>query len=102
VVAPTLCIVGGARFRRVHDQVVDDALAPEPIHTVLGCVPFVTVLAYLGHVAGSNWEKVQKVLAPLSYLVFLAIAVLLVVYVARRWKKVRAEYAALDAARDPH
>jgi membrane protein DedA with SNARE-associated domain len=69
-------------------------------YTVLGCVPFVTVLAYLGHVAGSNWEKVQKVLAPLSYLVFLAIAVLLVVYVARRWKKVRAEYAALDAARD--
>ncbi len=70
-------------------------------YTVLGCVPFVTALAYLGHVAGSNWEKVQKVLAPFSLLVIAAIAVLLVVYVARRWKKVRAEYAALDAAGDP-
>jgi membrane protein DedA with SNARE-associated domain len=70
-------------------------------YTLLGCVPFVTALAYLGHVAGANWEKVQKVLSPFSLLLLAAIAVLLVVYVARRWTKVRAEYAARDAAGDP-
>jgi membrane protein DedA with SNARE-associated domain len=67
--------------------------------TVLGCVPFVTALALLGHLAGANWEKIQRVLAPFTLVILGAIAVLLIVYVRRRWKSVRAEYAVLDAAR---
>ena len=67
--------------------------------TVLGCVPFVTALALLGHLAGANWEKIQGVLAPFSYLILAAIVVLAVVYIRRRWKSVRAEYALLDAQR---
>jgi membrane protein DedA with SNARE-associated domain len=67
--------------------------------TVLGCVPFVTALALLGHLAGANWDKIQRVLAPFSLLILAAIAVMAIVYVARRWKSVRAEYAALDAAK---
>ena len=67
--------------------------------TLLGCVPFVTALALLGHLAGANWEKIQRVLAPFSLLILAAIVVLAIVYVARRWRNVRAEYAALDAAK---
>ena len=55
------------------------------LFTVLGCVPFVYALTFLGHAAGRNWEQVQHVLAPIS--------------VARRWRQVRTEYAALDAQR---
>jgi membrane protein DedA with SNARE-associated domain len=68
-------------------------------YTVLGCVPFVFGLTYLGHVAGANWTKIQRLLAPFSYLIIALLAVGLVLYVARRWKSVRAEYAAIDAAR---
>ena len=69
-------------------------------YTILGCVPFVYALAYLGHVAGANWQKVEKTLAPFSFLILAVLAFLAIAYVARRWTKVRAEYAALDAARE--
>jgi membrane protein DedA with SNARE-associated domain len=68
-------------------------------YTLLGCIPFVTVLAYAGHVAGANWTKIQHLLAPVSYAIVAGIIVIVIVYVARRWTKVRAEYAALDATR---
>jgi membrane protein DedA with SNARE-associated domain len=69
-------------------------------YTALGCVPFVYGLAYLGHLAGARWKSVERVLAPFSWLILATIVVLGVVYVARRWTKVRAEYAGLDAARE--
>jgi membrane protein DedA with SNARE-associated domain len=69
-------------------------------YTALGCVPFVYVLAYLGHLAGANWQKVERLLAPFSWLIIAALVVLGAVYIARRWTKVRAEYAELDAARE--
>jgi membrane protein DedA with SNARE-associated domain len=69
-------------------------------YTFLGCVPFVYALAFLGHVAGANWQKIEKALAPFSLLIVAVLVVLAVVYVARRWTKVRAEYAALDAAHE--
>lgn len=68
-------------------------------YTLLGCVPFVTALAYVGHVAGAHWHQVAVRLAPATLLIVAAIVVLAIVYVARRWTTVRAEYAALDAAK---
>jgi membrane protein DedA with SNARE-associated domain len=69
------------------------------LFTVLGCVPFVYALTLLGHAAGRNWEKVQHALAPISWAILAALIVLGVIYVARRWRQVRTEYAALDAQR---
>jgi membrane protein DedA with SNARE-associated domain len=70
------------------------------LYTTLGCVPFVYALAFLGHVAGAHWRKVERALAPFSLLILVALVVMGVAYVARRWTKVRAEYAALDAGRE--
>ena len=70
------------------------------LYTVLGCVPFVTALAVLGHLSGASWEVIQRELAPFSILILAALLLLGAAYVLRRWKLVRAEYAALDAARD--
>lgn len=67
------------------------------LYTVLGCLPFVAALAWLGHEAGGNWVKVEHVLQPFSWLIAGAILTLGAVYVARRWRRVRAEYAALDS-----
>lgn len=69
------------------------------VYTLLGCVPFVYALTLLGHAAGRNWEEVEKVLAPISWIILAALVVLGVIYVARRWRQVRTEYAALDAQR---
>jgi membrane protein DedA with SNARE-associated domain len=69
-------------------------------YTVLGCLPFVGVIAWLGYHAGDNWVKVEHTLQPFSWLIAGAILVLGVIYVARRRRTVRAEYAALDALRE--
>ena len=70
------------------------------LFTTLGCIPFVTALAFLGHVAGANWPEVERFLAPFSWLILGALVVLGAVYVGRRWRQVRAEYAAIDAERE--
>jgi membrane protein DedA with SNARE-associated domain len=70
------------------------------LYTALGCVPFVFLLALGGRLAGDNWETVRHVLEPASWAIAAVLLVLLVVFVRRRWRSVRAEYAALDAVRD--
>jgi membrane protein DedA with SNARE-associated domain len=69
------------------------------VYTVLGCLPFVTAIAWLGYHAGGNWVKVEHTLQPFSWLIFGAMVLLGAVYVARRRRTVRAEYAALDTLR---
>jgi membrane protein DedA with SNARE-associated domain len=69
------------------------------VYTLLGCLPFVSVIAWLGYRAGENWVKVEATLQPFSWLIAGAILVLGVIYVSRRRRTVRAEYAALDALR---
>jgi membrane protein DedA with SNARE-associated domain len=69
-------------------------------YTVLGCLPFVTAIAYLGYHAGDRWVKVERTLQPFSWLIAGVIFLLGVGYVARRWRSVRTEYAALDRLRD--
>jgi membrane protein DedA with SNARE-associated domain len=68
------------------------------LYTVLGCLPFVTALAFLGYKAGDNWTKVEHALQPFSWLIAGVLVILGAVFVTRRWSSVRAEYAALDAA----
>jgi membrane protein DedA with SNARE-associated domain len=70
------------------------------VYTVLGCLPFVTAIAYLGYQAGDRWVRVEHTLQPFSWLIAGVIAVLGIAYVARRWRKVRAEYAVLDRLRE--
>jgi membrane protein DedA with SNARE-associated domain len=67
-------------------------------YTVLGCLPFIFALAWLGARAGDNWTKVEHTLQPFSLLIGAAIVAGAIVYVIRRWSTVRREYAALDAA----
>jgi membrane protein DedA with SNARE-associated domain len=66
------------------------------VYTVIGCLPFVSVIAWLGYRAGANWEQVEHTLQPFSWLIAIAVLVLGAAFVARRWRSVRAEYAALD------
>jgi membrane protein DedA with SNARE-associated domain len=68
-------------------------------YTLAGCLPWCLVLTWLGAVMGARWEEVEVLLRPVSWLIALVLVVGLVVVIHRRWRTVRAEYAALDAAR---
>jgi membrane protein DedA with SNARE-associated domain len=74
-------------------------LAKFTLYTVLGCLPFTFALAFIGYRAGDNWTKVEHALQPFSWLIAGLLLGAIAVYVARRWRRVRAEYATLDALR---
>ena len=69
------------------------------LYTVLGCLPWTFALAYLGYALGDRWERVEQALQPFSWAIAVACIVVVVIYVKRRWTKVRNEYAALDEAK---
>ena len=68
------------------------------IYTVLGCLPWTFALAWLGYLLGENWAKVEEFLRPVAWGIVVVLAIGLVWYVARRYRRVRAAYAELDAA----
>ncbi len=69
-------------------------------YTVLGCIPWIALLGWGGAAAGSQWEKVASYIQPVAWLLGAAVLVLVVVFVAKRWKTVRREYAELDRLRE--
>jgi membrane protein DedA with SNARE-associated domain len=54
-------------------------------YTLLGCVPWVFILTYVGYLLGENWEEVGAYLHYLDYAVALALVVG-AVYVFVRWR----------------
>jgi membrane protein DedA with SNARE-associated domain len=70
------------------------------VYTVIGSLPWCIGFALLGRSLGDQWTKVEKLLQPVAWLIAAAALVCLIAFVARRWRQVRAEYAALDADRD--
>ena len=67
------------------------------LYTVLGCLPWTFALAWLGFQLGDRWERVENALQPFSWAIVGICVLAAAWYVRRRWTKVRAEYAALDA-----
>ena len=53
-------------------------------YTVVGCVPWVLMLGYVGVKVGDNWEHIQKRLDYLNYAVILAVVLLIVWWAVRR------------------
>ena len=58
------------------------------IFTVLGCLPWVALLGFIGVKLGSNWEKIRPLLHYVDYLVVAAI-VAIIVWAVLKWRKVR-------------
>jgi len=59
------------------------------VYTVLGCVPWVALLGYVGIKLGGNWEKIRPLLHYVDYVV-VAVLVALVIYGVVRWRRHRA------------
>jgi membrane protein DedA with SNARE-associated domain len=60
------------------------------LFTVLGCIPWVIMLAYVGKALGANWEKIRPYLHYADYAV-IVVLVLLAIWVVLRWRKRRSE-----------
>jgi membrane protein DedA with SNARE-associated domain len=69
------------------------------IYTVLGCLPWTFALAGLGYALGGNWRDAEEVIRPVAWVIAAGLAGLGLWWVRRRWRRVRAEYADLDASR---
>jgi membrane protein DedA with SNARE-associated domain len=67
------------------------------LYTIPGCFLWCLALTWLGARLGESWEVVEGFLRPVAWLIVVALVVLAVLYVRRRWTQVRAEYAELDA-----
>jgi membrane protein DedA with SNARE-associated domain len=67
------------------------------IYTILGCLPWTFALAWLGYVLGERWTTVEGVLQPIAWAIAAVVVAVGVWWVARRYRKVRAAYAELDA-----
>jgi membrane protein DedA with SNARE-associated domain len=70
------------------------------LYTLIGSLPWCIGFAWLGYELGNRWTKVENILSPIAYAVGALCLIGLVVFVARRWKQVRAEYAQIDASRE--
>lgn len=57
------------------------------LYTVLGCLPWVLLLGYLGEKLGSNWEKIRPLLHYADYAVVTAVVVLVVWVIVRRRRR---------------
>lgn len=69
-------------------------------YTIAGCIPWTFALAWLGARLGARWHTVEELLRPVSWLIVIAVAGIAAVFVLRRWRLVRREYAELDMARE--
>jgi len=67
------------------------------IYTVLGCLPWTFALAWLGYELGERWTSVENVLRPIAWGIGAVLLIVGVWWIARRYRKVRAAYTALDA-----
>jgi membrane protein DedA with SNARE-associated domain len=56
------------------------------LFTLLGCIPWVLMLGWVGTRLGSNWEKIRPYLHYADYVVVLAL-VGLVVWAIVRWRQ---------------
>jgi membrane protein DedA with SNARE-associated domain len=69
-------------------------------YTLLGCLPWCFALAWLGAMLGHRWTVAEEFIRDFAWVIAAALVILAVVVIRRRWKTVRAEYAALDAAKE--
>jgi membrane protein DedA with SNARE-associated domain len=69
------------------------------LYTLLGCVPWVFGLAIVGAALGTQWDRADRLIQPVGWLIAIVFVGGLAVWIGRRWTVVRAEYAALDRER---
>jgi membrane protein DedA with SNARE-associated domain len=73
------------------------------LYTLLGCLPWVFGLTWLGYELGDRWDQVEAFIRPFAWLIAIVLAVGIGTWVWRRWRLVRAEIVSVNPEpdRDP-
>jgi membrane protein DedA with SNARE-associated domain len=66
------------------------------IYTLIGCIPWVFGLTFIGAALGTKWDKAAKAIQPVGWLIAALLIAGLAVWIVRRYSVVRREYAELD------
>lgn len=66
------------------------------LYTLLGCLPWCFVLAFLGYKLGENWDAVERVLRPFSWGIAIAIVTAIGWWVWHRVRSMRVETVPAD------
>ncbi len=61
------------------------------VYTLLGCLPWCLLLAWLGYLLGARWEEVERVMRPFAWAIAAAIALGGIWFVRRRLQTIRRE-----------
>ena len=69
------------------------------IYTVLGCLPWVLALTWIGALLGTRWEEAERVIRPFAWAIAGALVLAVAVFVWRRIRQIRREEA--DRAATP-
>jgi membrane protein DedA with SNARE-associated domain len=68
------------------------------VYTLLGCIPWCLLLAWLGMLLGERWDEVERVIRPFSWAIAAALVVAGAWFIRRRLRSIRAEEAERRAA----
>ena len=64
------------------------------VYTVLGCLPWVIVLAWIGALLGERWDRAEAVIRPFAWVIAAALVLGLAWFVGNRIRQIRREEAA--------
>jgi membrane protein DedA with SNARE-associated domain len=64
------------------------------VYTVLGCLPWVIVLAWIGALLGERWDRAEAVIRPFAWVIGAALLLGLAWFVGNRIRQIRREEAA--------
>jgi membrane protein DedA with SNARE-associated domain len=81
-------IIPGVRtFISVPAGISRMRLLPFLIYSTLGSAAWVSILTFLGYILGRNYQRVERFIAPVSSVIFVALLITFVVWVVRRREK---------------
>jgi membrane protein DedA with SNARE-associated domain len=64
------------------------------VYTVLGCLPWVIALTWIGALLGARWDRAEAIIRPFAWAIAVALLIGLVWFVWNRIRQIRREEAA--------
>jgi membrane protein DedA with SNARE-associated domain len=64
------------------------------VYTVLGCLPWVLALTWIGALLGERWDRAEAIIRPFAWAIAIALALAVAWFVWHRIRQIRREEAA--------
>jgi len=67
------------------------------VYTVLGCLPWVLALTWIGALLGERWDRAEAIIRPFAWAIAIALVLAVAWFVWHRVRQIRSEEAARAA-----